>query len=62
MFLLIYDILDEVFICIIIIFLALLYGEENANVISIWIIGCEAACKKVMGFFIILKSFTELKC
>lgn len=63
MFLLIYDILEEVFICRIIIFLAILYGEQNAHLINIWIIGCEAACikLKVVGFFIVLKNFIELK-
>lgn len=37
--------------------MAILYGEQNANVINIWVIGCEAACikLKVVGFFLVLK-------
>lgn len=33
--------------------MAILYGEQNANVINIWVIGCEAACikLKLVGFF-----------
>lgn len=62
MFLLIYDFLEEVFICRIIIFMAILYGEQNANVINTWVIGCEAECVKLkmVCFFIVLKSLIEL--